>query len=270
MSDLGTLGYDAGHDARDGGARDHGRAAAGPIPFGRLLLVEARKMVDTRGAKVLIAILAALTVAAIGGRGTIVGPELHRLFTTAAVGYGTLLPAIAILAVTGEWTHRSVMTTFTLEPRRGRVLAARCLPPLLATLVAVLFALAVAVVATVVTAQVQGVPAEWNLAPLTLLGWTAANVLTIAMALAFGMLLVNPAAAITCFFVFGTLWTMAGNLNETARAVAEWVDLSTALGPLSAGDMTWYDAARLATATVCCVVIPMAVGVVRALRAEVR
>jgi len=258
MSELGILGHDAGH------------TACRPVPFGRLVLVEARKMVDTRAAKVLIAIVVVLTVAAIGARGTVVGPELRRLLTTAGVGYGTLLPAIAILAVTGEWTHRSVMTTFTLEPRRGRVLAARCLPPLFATVLAVLFALVVAIVATVVTAAVQGVPAEWDLAPVTLLGWTAGNVLTIAMALAFGMLLANPAAAITSFFVFGTLWTMAGNLNDAARAVAEWVDLGTALGPLFAGELTWYDAARLGTATVCCVVVPMAIGVVRALRAEVR
>jgi len=48
------------------------------------------------------------------------------------------------------------------------------------------------------------------------------------------------------------------------------VDLGTAVGPLAAAELTWMDAARLATAVLCSVALPMAIGAVRALRAEVR
>ncbi|GGM76679.1 hypothetical protein GCM10010106_23870 [Thermopolyspora flexuosa] len=246
------------------------RGTPAPVPFGRLLLVEARKMADTRSAMIMFGLLAAMTVVSIAARGVVAGPELARLTTTAGIGYGTLLPAIAILAVTGDWTHRSALTTFTLEPRRGRVLAARCLPPLAATVVASLFALVVAVPATAVTAAVQGVPAEWDITVPRMLGWTATNVLLIAMAIALAMLLLHPAAAIATYFVLSTLWNLVRNLSETGREIARWVDLGTAVGPLATAELTWMDAARLGTALLCSVALPLAIGVVRALRAEVR
>ena len=43
----------------------------------------------------------------------------------AALGLTILLPVVAILMLTGEWSQRSVMTTFTQEPRRARVLNAK-------------------------------------------------------------------------------------------------------------------------------------------------
>ena len=36
-----------------------------------------------------------------------------------------ILPIIAILSVTGEWSQRSGLTTFTLVPHRGRVIPAK-------------------------------------------------------------------------------------------------------------------------------------------------
>lgn len=265
MSDVTVHGA-----ARAAGESSGENTASKPVPFHRLLLVEARKMADTRSAMVMLGLLAAMTVVSIAARGVDAGPQLGRLTTTAGIGYGTLLPAIAILAVTGDWTHRSALTTFTLEPRRGRVLVARCLPPLLATVAASLFALAVAAPVTAVTAALQGVPAEWDLDATRMLGWTATNVLLIAMALAFAMLLLHPAAAIATYFVVGTLWNLVGNVSELGREIARWVDLGTAVGPLAAAELTWMDAARLATAVLCSVALPMAIGAVRALRAEVR
>ena len=42
-----------------------------------------------------------------------------------------ILPIIAILAVTGEWSQRSGLTTFTLVPSRGRVIGAKAIATLL-------------------------------------------------------------------------------------------------------------------------------------------
>jgi hypothetical protein len=45
--------------------------------------------------------------------------------TWAALGLTRLLPIALMLTMTAEWSQRTALTTFTLEPRRGRVLAAR-------------------------------------------------------------------------------------------------------------------------------------------------
>ena len=44
----------------------------------------------------------------------------------AAIGFpmAVVLPMVAILSVTSEWSQRSGLTTFTLVPSRGRVIAA--------------------------------------------------------------------------------------------------------------------------------------------------
>lgn len=53
-----------------------------------------------------------------------------------------ILPIIAILAVTGEWSQRSGLTTFTLMPSRERVIGAKAIATLLVGLGAVSVAFA--------------------------------------------------------------------------------------------------------------------------------
>jgi ABC-2 type transport system permease protein len=45
--------------------------------------------------------------------------------TWAGIGATRLLPVVLMLAMTAEWSQRTAMSTFTQEPRRGRVLAAK-------------------------------------------------------------------------------------------------------------------------------------------------
>ncbi|MQA82371.1 MAG: ABC transporter permease [Streptosporangiales bacterium] len=240
------------------------------LPFGRLLAVEVRKLLDTRISKILLAILAALTVASITARGMVAGPDLELLVRTAAIGFGTLLPVLGILSVTSEWSQRTVLTTFALEPRRGRVLAAKCLPPLLLAVVASVTAIVVAVPVTATVAMVQGEPAAWDVAPLALLGWTATNVLVVAMGMALGMLLLNAPAAIVICLSTVVLWTGVGRLGSVGAFLTEWLALNTAAIPLAAADMTSGDLARLATAVTFWIVIPLTLGAVRVIRKEVR
>lgn len=240
-----------------------------PIPFRRLLSVETRKLFDTRSGMILTAILIILTLAFIIGRSGLVGPQLTTLIRTAAIGYGTLLPVLAILSVTSEWTHRTALTTFTLEPRRWRVMAAKCLPPVFTAVAASVFAMLVAVGVTAAVARVQGVPAAWEVAPLALLGWTATNVLVVAMGLAVGMLLLNAPAAIVICMSTTMLWSVVSRIGTTGEVLAEWLDLTTTAVPLAAGDMSGGDAARLAVSTIVWIVIPMTIGVVRVIRKEV-
>ncbi|GLY84433.1 hypothetical protein [Actinoallomurus iriomotensis] len=239
------------------------------IPFHRLLRVETRKLFDTRSAKIMILVLAGLTVAAIVARGVVAGPRPRMLAGTAGVGFGTLLPALGILAVTGEWGHRTALTTFALEPRRHRVLAAKCLPPLLTAVAASLFALLVTVPVTIVVARVEDVPVDGGFGPLAVLGWTATNVLLVAMGLAIGMLLLNAPLSIVLYLSTPALGTFVGRLGGAGELLVRWFDLNTTVGPLAKGDLSGADAARLAASITFWIVAPMTAGFARGIRREV-
>ncbi|MFF4413564.1 ABC transporter permease [Streptosporangium sp. NPDC001559] len=240
------------------------------IPFHRLLLVETRKIFDTRSGKILTAVLVALTIASVVGRGVVAGPRLFTLTGTAGIGFGILLPVLAVLSVTGEWSHRTALTTFALEPRRARVLAAKFLPPLAVAVVATVFALLVAVPATAVVAAVQHVPADWTVPPLALPGMAATFVLLTAMGSAFGVLSLNAPVAIVVCLTNTMLWSVVSRLGETGRVLAEWFDLGNTTGPLATGTMTGGDAVRLATSILLWIALPAALGTIRVSRTEIR
>lgn len=244
-------------------------ATAAPIPFPRLLAVETRKLFDTRSGKVMTAILAALTVAAIAARGLVAGPDYQLLLGTAGIGYGTLLPVLGILTVTGEWSHRTALTTFALEPRRWRVMAAKCVPPLVTAVVAVAFAMLVAVPVTAVIAGAEGVAASWEIDVAALLGWTVSCVLGVAMGLALGLLLLNAPAAIVITLTSTLVWSTVRLLGDVGATLAEWLDLNTAATPLMDGELTGGDALRLAVAATFWIVLPGVAGMIRVARKEV-
>ena len=54
---------------------------------------------------------------------------------------GIILPVLAILLVTGEWSQRTALTTFTMEPRRERVVLAKLAAALIAGVTAVIISL---------------------------------------------------------------------------------------------------------------------------------
>ena len=103
-------------------------AAATEIPFARLFRAEFRKAADTRAARWLLAaaVLLALAAQAV----PLVFPrdvtqDRASFLTWAALGLSRLLPIALMLTMTAEWSQRTALATFTLEPRRSRVLAAK-------------------------------------------------------------------------------------------------------------------------------------------------
>ncbi|MEV4076935.1 ABC transporter permease [Nonomuraea fuscirosea] len=241
------------------------------LPFGRLLRVEARKLLDTRTSMIMMGVLIGVAVALVVGRALAGGPtDLFTLAGTAGIASGTLLPVLGILSLTGEWSHRTALTTFTLEPRRGRVLAAKCLPVLAAAVAGCLLALLVAVPTTALTAAAQGGQVAWELDPGQVLGWIATTVLSTAQGLALGLLLLNAPAAIVIYLVNPMLWSFVGQLGPVGESAGEWLDPNRTISVLMSSDLTGGDAARLAVSVVLWIVIPAGVGVLRVLRREVR
>src|SRR3954468_4886281 len=124
-----------------------------PIPMSRLLKVELRKMVDTRAGMWLMIAIGAITVVAVVIFG-LAADQKDRTFGNfmgfTGTPQGVLLPVLGILLVTQEWSQRTAMVTFTLEPRRSRTLAAKVYAALLLGLAAFVVAVGVATLATVV------------------------------------------------------------------------------------------------------------------------
>ena len=73
-----------------------------------------------------------------------------------------ILPIIAALSVTSEWTQRTGLATFTLVPHRGRVLLAKALGSVLVAFASTVVAFAVAALGNVVAAQLAGITPVWD------------------------------------------------------------------------------------------------------------
>src|SRR3954449_4297945 len=109
------------------------RVLADPVPLSRVTAVELRKMFDTRsGFWLMASIVISALIATIALIVFAPDDELTYASFGKAIAYPMLviLPMIALLSVTGEWSQRSGLTTFTLVPSRGRVFVAKGLASL--------------------------------------------------------------------------------------------------------------------------------------------
>jgi hypothetical protein len=89
--------------------------------------LEIRKSLTTRSGKAVAAIAVLIgpggvLLASVAGDGT--APAALALGFVGMLT-GLVLLALGVLSTAGEWSHRSIQTTFLLVPRRGRVLAAK-------------------------------------------------------------------------------------------------------------------------------------------------
>ena len=177
-------------------------ASASAIPFPRLLRAEFRKAIDTRAARWLLAaaVLLALAAAAV----PLVFPhnvsqDRASFLTWSALGLSRLLPIALMLTMTAEWSQRTALTTFTLEPRRGRVLAAKVVASLAISVVGGCLAFVIAQAGLAVALADGRHPAVgWSWPELA--GFAAFVLLTSAIGSAIGSALHNTAAAIVTYF----------------------------------------------------------------------
>jgi hypothetical protein len=196
------------------------------IPFTRSLRVEWRKSVDTRRP-----LAACLDGPPNSGRGRALvraedSPQTLPVYlATVSLAVTLLLPVVSILSLTAEWSQRTVLTTFTQEPRRARVLGAKLGAGLgLAVLGgAVGFLLAAGGLAL---SDAVGRDVAWDLAPKEVVGYAVFVLLSSLMGMAFGVLLHNTAAAIVLYFALPTLMTIVA---VALKGVRDWVDTTRTL-----------------------------------------
>lgn len=244
------------------------------ISIARLTTVELRKMADTRSGRWLLA-TAGLISAAIVLIVLLVGEPgdltLAGLFAPTLWPLSIFLPILGILSVTSEWTQRTALTTFALVPERHRVATAKVLAALLLALLAAAVSLAFAASGNLIGALAAGGDGSWRLTAADLGKGVLFLLVTMMLGVAFGMLLMNSAAAIVLVLVLPVVWSILTELVRAIRTVAEWLDISVTSGLLIDAEVTMagQDWAKLATSVAMWVLLPAGAGLARLLRREV-
>lgn len=254
------------------------RRAAPPIPTTRLVKVELRKMFNTRSGLwmlISIGVLAVIATAAV----IVFAPDgeiAYRSFAT-AIGFpmSVILPIIAILGVTSEWSQRSGLTTFTLVPVRGRIIGAKAIATFVVGVVSMALALSVGAVGNLLGAAISGINPVWDVslgaASQTLLG----NLVGMAIGFTLGVVVRSSAAAIVGYFVVSLV--MPGILVLLAQVrpwfedLQPWVDWNTTQVALFDGITdTGREWAMLGSTTAIWIVVPLALGLFYLRRSEVK
>ncbi len=253
-------------------------AQAQPIPMTRLVDVELRKMFNTRSG---FWLMASIGIAAlIATTATILfapDDELTQDAFSAAIGFpmAIILPMVAILSITSEWTQRSGLTTFTLIPRRERVIGAKVLATLVIAVVSMFVALAVGALGNIVGSAITGVDTVWDVGLTDFLLIILGNVLGMLVGFMLGIVIRNSSGAIVGYFVISFvlpgLFMTLSNVTSWFEDVWPWVDFTYAQGALfGGGDMTATEWANLGVTGLFWLVIPTLIGLRMVMRSEVK
>ncbi len=244
------------------------------VPFSRLLQVELRKLVDTRAGLWLLAAIGIITVTVIVVFLFVADPDqlTYRNFVGAtATPQSLLLPVLGILAVTTEWSQRTGLVTFTLEPSRARVAVAKLVTVVLVGLLAVVAALAIAALGNVAGTVLMDGAGTWNMGGANVRDFFVLQLIGIVQGIAFGMLLMNTAAAIVLYYVLPIAWNVLFSMVSSLDSAAPWLDLNTAIAPAFEQDtFQGDDWAHIAVAGTIWVIAPSVLGIMRLLRREVK
>jgi ABC-2 type transport system permease protein len=238
--------------------------------LGRLTRVELRKMVDTRAGFWLLLSVGALTVIAVILLmlvGDAQDHDLRDMLSVAVAPSSILLPVVGILLVSSEWSQRTALITFTLVSHRHRVLGAKLAAAIVLSGVALVLCLVVAVLGTAISAP--GLENSWSL-PVGFLFQVAVFLTTsLITGVAFGALFLSSAPAIVLSFVLPLGWSAVGSIHAV-EGTARWLDGSRSLSPMTEHLMSGTEWARAGTTLAVWMVLPLAIGLWRILRSEIR
>ncbi len=254
------------------------RRTVRPIGLPRLVKVELRKMFSTRSGFWMLVSIGVLSPIAAGSV-VVFAPDsdvTYESFTRAS-GFpmSLILPILAILAVTSEWSQRSGLTTFTLVPSRGRVIGAKAVATLLVGVGSVGIAFAVGALANVAGSALAGVDTVWDISATMAAQTVLFNLVGMAIGFTLGVVLRSSAGAIVGYFVVslvlpGVLVLLA-QVRSWFADLQPWIDWNYTQVALLEGAMdTGEEWAMLGSTTVIWIVVPLAVGLLSLRRSEVK
>ena len=239
----------------------------------RLTAVELRKATDTRAGFWLLAIIALVALGMVIVQmftGSAADRNFADFFGGAQLPVGILLPVVGIMAVTGEWSQRTTLSTFALEPRRERVILAKLSAAVLMATGAVVASLAWAALANVVAPLVTDANASWDFSGELLGRVLLFQVIMVLVGTAFGLALLSTPLAIVLYFVLPTVLTILGSTISALETPVEWLDLNSTTMPLIDGDLTGEAWGQLGTSLALWLAVPLALGTWRVLRSEIK
>ncbi len=242
------------------------------VPFSRLVSVEFRKALDTRAgrwftASIVLLSLAVVVIYAFAAPEDI--REYGDFLTVSGSVLGYFLPILLILMVTSEWSQRTGLTTFTLEPHRGRVVGAKFCAGLILGACLIAVSAVVAAIGTVIGGGGWSITAD-----VLVKGFVVSNVIGILTGFAIGMLLMNTPAAIVTYFIYSLVLPIAvgilGAFQQWFADLSPWIEFNTAQGLLfqNEGAPSSEVVLQLLVSGTIWLVVPFSLGLLRLLRAE--
>ncbi|MEN3266246.1 hypothetical protein [Pseudonocardia sp.] len=254
-------------------------ATVHPVPLTRITAVELRKMLDTRSGFWLIASLAITAVLATGGV-ILFAPDDQLTYSTFATAIRfpvvVILPLIAILAVTSEWSQRTGLTTFTLIPHRNRIIAAKAISSVTIAIAAMALTFAVGALGNLLGAAVTGTNLVWDVTITQCLYYVLGMVLSLLIGFMLGVLIRASTGAIVAYFVYTFLVPTVFGLLATSQQwfhdLQPWIDIQFAQSGLFVFDkaLTGEQWANIGVTGFVWLVIPLLVGLRLVMRAEVK
>ena len=247
-------------------------------PFWRLARVELRKSYDTRAGFWLLVSIGLIVLAAEVIVLAVVTTQDEKASFGDFVGVAAfltsfLLPVLGIMVLTTEWSQRSAMVTFSLEPRRPLVIAAKALVGVLLTLATVAVSIAVGAVCTALYGLIEG-RADWTFGWPDMFAFLVTQVLAMLGGFALAALLLNTPAAIVAFFVYKwvlpPLFFAGAALMSWFDSLRPWIDFQSSQEAIWDWSSSGEDWAQLVVSGVLWLVLPLAIGTWRVLRAEVK
>jgi ABC-2 type transport system permease protein len=253
-------------------------AATPQTPMSRLARVEIRKALDTRaGLWLIIAILALVVVVEVIY--SFAAPDdmknLQDYLQIPGGVFGYFLPIVIIMLTTSEASQRNGLVTFTLEPRRSRVVIAKFLAGIALAVAVMVIGFVLATLGTLLGIVTGASDVSWSLdSGIIFNALILANLIGVFVGFALAMLIMNTPGAIVGYFAYTLILPTAvgilSALSSTVDDIAPWVEFNTAQGPLISGDFspTGQEWAQILTAGIIWLVIPLAIGIRRLLRIE--
>jgi ABC-type transport system involved in multi-copper enzyme maturation permease subunit len=252
-------------------------APAAPVPLTRLLKVEIRKMFDTRSG---LWLMASVAITALIATASVILFGRHGDLTYAtfgkAVGFpmAVVLPMIAILSVTSEWSQRSGLTTFALVPNRKRVILAKACAAVMVGAASMVVALAIGAVGALIGSAVNGTSPVWNVSVLDAVYIVLGNVLGLLTGFMLGAVLRSSTAAIVAYFVYsfvlGSAFALLAENQKWFHDARPWIDVNYAQSVLFQGPPSAQEWAHIGVTGLIWLVVPLTIGLRRLMRSEIK
>ena len=247
------------------------------IPLWRVSRVELRKMFDTRSG---FWLMASIVIAALVATAAVIlfEPAADLTYYTYATAIGfpmtVILPIIAVLSITGEWSQRTGLTTFTLVPHRNRVIAAKVLASVTVGAASMLFALAVGAAGNLVGTAITGTEQVWDVTVARALQIVLGGLMCLLTGTMLGLLFRSSPIALVAYFVYSlllpTVFGVLATTQNTFRDIRPWVDLNLTQHQLFESSLTVEQWAHLGVTASIWLVLPTLLALHLVTRSEVR